>query len=199
MLRGESPIGVVLAGGRGVRMGGDKLTIQLKGRPLIEYPLAALKAVLDEVAVISKAGVRLPPLQGVVLWIEPDEPRHPLVGLVQALDLAGGRPILVCPADLPFVTPGLITRLIHTDPGGAPAVIAGHAGVAQPLLGCYQPVAGELLREAARKADEPVRRVIERIKPKVLNVEDPDELFNVNGPEDLLVAAGMLDQPKVKS
>ena len=31
----------VLAGGRGSRIGGDKALVQLGGRPLIAYPLAA--------------------------------------------------------------------------------------------------------------------------------------------------------------
>jgi molybdopterin-guanine dinucleotide biosynthesis protein A len=44
---------------------------------------------------------------GVILGggIEPDAPSSPLLGIVEALALAGDRPVLVCPADLPFVTP----------------------------------------------------------------------------------------------
>ena len=71
-------------------MGGSKLTVALRGRPLITYPLDALRAVLEEVAVIGKPDLRLPSLSGVMVWIEPQEPRHPLVGIVEALALAGG-------------------------------------------------------------------------------------------------------------
>ena len=173
-------------------MGGSKLTVHLQGRPLIEFPLQALRDVLDDVAVIAKPDVRLPPLPGVTVWIEPAEPRHPLVGIVEALALADGRPVSVCAADLPLVTPALIARFVHCDLHGAPAAIAACRGQIQPLLGNYQPAAAELLRADAVRATEPVRRVVAGIRPVHIEVNHPDELFNVNSPEDLLVAGGLM-------
>jgi len=175
-------------------MGGAKLTVALRGRPLIEYPLAALRTVLDDVAVIAKPDVELPALQGVMLWIEPEEPRHPLVGIVEALGLAAGRPVLVCPADLPCVTPSLVAGICQTSAEDAPAVIARHAGETQPLLGLYQPVAAALLADAARRAEAPVRASVDAIGPRHFEVRDAEELFNVNSPEDLLVARSILDR-----
>src|SRR5579871_3112980 len=108
MLRTQQPVGVILAGGSGRRMGGSKLTVALRRRPLIAYPLEAMRAVLNDIAVITKADVVLPRLSGVTVWIEPDEPRSPLLGIAESLALAGGRPVVVSPADLPFVTPAVI-------------------------------------------------------------------------------------------
>jgi molybdopterin-guanine dinucleotide biosynthesis protein A len=185
-------VGVVLAGGRGRRLGGAKAMVELCGWPLITYPLAALSAVLDEVAIIAKPDTRLPSLPGVTVWIEPHEPHHPLVGIVQALGLAEGRPVLVCAGDLPFVSPELVAELAVADPGDAPAVIAAHDGSQQPLLGCYQPAAALPLADAARRRD-PVRAAVASIGPGLLEVDDPELLFNVNAPEDLLQAAAILD------
>ena len=202
MLRQKQPIGVVLAGGLGHRMGGSKLTVKLHGRPLLSYPLEAMKGALDEVHVITKPDVKLPDLPGATVWIEPQEPRHPLVGVVEALALADGRPVLVCPADLPFVTPAFIRRLARAKPGRAPAVVAASNGVMQPLLGCYQHEAARMLADAARIGEAPVRETVAAIGPQLLEVEDPDMLFNVNSPNDLLLATAMLDRgayPKVKS
>ena len=196
MLRKKAPIGVVLAGGRGSRMGGDKLSVGLGGRPLLDYPLSALRIVLHDVAVIAKPDVTLPPVQGVAVWLEPEEPHHPLLGIVEALALADGRPVLVCPADLPFVTPGLIKALAGARAEGAPAVIATCRGQDQPLLGCYLPAAMPLLADAAYDGVAPVREVVASIGPQRLEVADPDELFNVNSPEDLLVASAMLSRPR---
>ncbi len=173
-------------------MGGSKLTVPLGGRPLIEHPLLALRQALGAAAVIAKPDVLLPPLPGVTVWIEPAEPRHPLVGIVEALALAEGRAVLVCPADLPFVTPILIDRLARADPAGAPAVIATAGGRTQPLLGCYQPAAAALLAPAAREALQPAQRAVAALDPVLIEVTDPDELFNVNSPEDLLIAQAML-------
>ena len=187
------PIGVVLAGGSGRRMGGSKATVQLRGRPLISYPLEALQRALREVTVIAKADTELPQMPGVTVWIEPTTPRHPLVGIVQALALAAGRPVLIVAGDLPFVTAELLGDLARSAPGAAPAVIAAWRGEVQPLLGCYQARALDLLRDAALRADMPLRNTIEGIEPRLFELPDPDALFNVNAPDDLLQAAAMLD------
>src|SRR5579859_7302314 len=137
--RKPAPVGVVLAGGDGRRMGGSKAIVNLGGRPLISYPVDAVWRGVGNVAVVAKFASELPPLPGLTVWIEPDEPRHPLVGVVHALELSAGRPVVVCAADLPFVTPDLVRDLAQADPGGAPAVVAGAKGGLQPLLACYRP------------------------------------------------------------
>lgn len=174
-------------------MGGSKLTVPLADRPLIEFPLQALRAVLDEVVVIAKPDVLLPALPGVAVWIEPATPRHPLVGIVEALARAEGRAVMVCAADLPLLTPALIERIVSCELKGAPAAIAAYTGQIQPLLGCYQPAAADLLRPFAQRACDPVRRVVAGLRPVHVEVTDPHELFNVNSPEDLLVAGALLD------
>jgi molybdopterin-guanine dinucleotide biosynthesis protein A len=184
---------VVLAGGLGRRLGGAKATVELSGRPLIWYPLQALTAVLSEVAVIAKADTELPSLPGVTVWIEPQTPRHPLLGIAEALGLAGGRPVLACASDLPFVTPELVASLARADAGGAPAVVAAADGALQPLLGRYEPEAVRLLAGAAAEG-EPARAAVAAIGPRLFEVADPDALFNVNAPEDLLHAAAILDR-----
>lgn len=212
MLETRRPVGVILGGGEGVRIGGSKLVVALHGRPLVAYPLAAMQQTLPDVAVIAKADVELPDLPGTMVWIEPDVPRSPLLGIVEALALAGGRPVLVCPADLPFVTPGLLAALAGSPEDGAPAVVASCDGVIRPLLGCYRPRAAALLADAARLAaggrrdDAAVRAAVDAIGPSRLEVVDAKQLFDVDTPDDLLQAAAMLDQgespgnqPNVKS
>lgn len=187
----SDPIGVILAGGQGRRMGGAKATVLLRGRPLISYPLAALSAVLAEVVVLAKADTVLPSLPGTTVWIESHPMHHPAIGIVQALGLAGGRSVLVCAADLPFVTPRLVRELARDDPGGAAVVVASARGALQPLLACYHPQAARLLRAGDER---PLREQIAELAPRIVEVEDPRELFNVNAPEDLLQASAVLDR-----
>lgn len=194
MLSRSQPVGAILAGGRGLRIGGDKAIVELAGRPLIDYAVDAVQQVLRQVAIVAKADTKLPTLSGVTLWIEPEAPRHPVVGIAQALALAGGKPVLVCAADLPFVTPELIRRLVKAKPGHAPAVVACTCGTMHPTLGCYQPRALDALAPAVSAASRPLRETIAALDPVLLEVDDPDELFNVNSPDDLLLAAAMLDR-----
>ena len=192
MRRLRQPIGVVLAGGSGRRLGGHKALVRLRGRPLITYPLEALRGALEEVVVLAKADTALPDLAGLTVWIEPDEPRHPLAGLRQALALAQGRPVLACAGDLPLVGAELVGQLGRVDPAGRPAVIATAGGRIQPLLGLYLPASAALLERVAQPGG-PLTASIEELGPRLVEVDDERALFNVNTPEQLLQAAALLD------
>jgi molybdopterin-guanine dinucleotide biosynthesis protein A len=163
--------------------------VHLRGKPLICYPLEAVQQVLGDVVVLAKPSTELPSLPGVTVWVEPEAPSHPLLGILHALSLAEGRAVLVCAGDLPFVTSATVERLASADPAGAPAVIAAAGGQTQPLLGCYQP---ETLDLVSLTVDRPLREMIARIGARTIEV-DPHALFNVNYPEDLLQAAAILD------
>ncbi len=195
----SKPVGAILAGGRGLRIGGEKAIVELQGKPLICYPVEAVQQVLTRVAIMAKTGTRLPRLPGVAVWIEPESPRHPLTGIAQALALAGGRPVLICAGDLPFVTPELIRRLVKADAGRAPAVVACAQERMQPLLGCYQPRALDLLADAARDGTGRVTDAVAALEPVLLEVDDPDELFDVDSPDDLLLASAMLDRRRAEA
>jgi len=199
----REPVGVILAGGRGRRLGGAKATILLAGRPLLAHPLAAMHAALDGagrepaggpvLAVVAKPGTPLPALGAVALWIEPREPSHPLVGLIRALEGAAGRAVLVCPVDLPFITPGTLRRLATSPSEGAPALLAAHDGIAQPLLGRWEPAALTGLRGALEAGDAlpAMRAVAERLGTRLTDV-GAGELENVNTPQDLARAQARL-------
>jgi len=175
-------------------MGAPKATAGLAGRPLIAYPLDALAAVCDRIAVVCKRDTELPPL-GAERWDEPDEPQHPIAGLRYALERAGSA-VLVCAADLPFVTPAAC-RLIATELSpGLKAAIASSDGRLQPLLGAYALEALELLRAAP--ADEPLTRTVESLPAARVEVE-PAITFNVNTPEDLAEAERRLRSRSAES
>jgi molybdopterin-guanine dinucleotide biosynthesis protein A len=183
---GKLPVGAILAGGRGRRIGGDKALIELGGRPLVQWPLRAMQQAVGDVIVVAKPDTTLPALAGVIMWREPAEPQHPLVGIVAALRAARGRSVLVCAADIPFVSVASLRGLAGADAQRAAAVVAvkrGGEGALQPLLARYEPGALALL-EAAVGEDAPLRATVEALG--VVRFEVPAiDLFNVNTPEDL--------------
>ncbi len=198
MNRGGPPVGLILAGGPGTRIGGGKPSVALHGAPLLHYPLRAMREVLVDVAIITKPQMELPRLEGTMVWVEPEHPAHPLLGISEALALAGGRAVLVCPADMPFVSARLLGELARADAEGRPAVLASCRGRPRPLVGCYLPAAAGVLAQAAQRA-APLDEVLELLTPKLVEVEDEVELFDVNTPDDLLLAAGLLDQRRAVS
>jgi molybdenum cofactor guanylyltransferase len=181
--RPDRVTGCILAGGLGRRMGAPKAAAELAGRPLISYPLAALAPVCERVVVVCKRETELPPVDA-ERWDEPDDPHHPIAGITHALERAGA-PILVCGADMPFVTSEVAALLAAELRPGMKAAVAFSDGRLQPLLAAYAPEALEVLRTAP--ADEPLTRTVESLMPIPVDVE-PEIVFNVNTPEDLAEA-----------
>ena len=153
----------------------------------MSYPLEALASVCERVAVVCKPDTDLPDLEGAERWDEPPEPRHPLTGIVHALERAHG-PVLVCAADMPFVT-GDACRTLLAAAAGSPAVVAVSEGVLQPVLGLYSPAALDALRQAPEGA--PLTATVEALDPARVALP-PAIVRSVNTPEDLAEAKNAL-------
>ena len=181
-------IGVLLAGGRGRRLGGrPKAAIEVAGRPLAAYPASALAAVCQRVAFVAKATSELPELPGVERWDEPPEPEHPVAGIVHALEQAG-EPVLVVGADMPYVTPDACASVLAGG-GTAPAAVAVAGGIVQPLLAVYAPAALEPLKNAI--PDGRLTDMVEALRPGRVAVP-PAIVRSVNTPDDLAAAEAEL-------
>ncbi|HET8813352.1 MAG TPA: molybdenum cofactor guanylyltransferase [Solirubrobacterales bacterium] len=180
------PIVAILAGGRSQRMGEPKPCVELGGKPLISYPIAAAQAAGLESWIVAKGNSELPSSDCPVL-IEPDEPRHPLLGVVTALRAARPAPVIALGADMPFLTAELLSRL-----GAAETTAAVEAeGRLQPLLARYDSGALEPL-ERALAAGEPATAALKGLDPEVIEVEGL-ACFNVNSPTDLERAERLLE------
>jgi molybdenum cofactor guanylyltransferase len=190
----SAPIGVVLAGGAGRRMGGDKATVELDGRPLLAYPVAALQAAVGEVAVVAKRETALPSGLDprVRVWIEPDEPRHPLAGVLHALRQAPGRALIVLAGDLPLVDRQTLRALAEVDARGSAGILPSAGGRLHPLCARYDPPALAGLERA--DFESPAQRIAEQLGMRVLEWPDERPFFNVNAPEDLLTASALLSR-----
>jgi molybdenum cofactor guanylyltransferase len=185
--------GAVLAGGRGARLGGDKAVAVLGGRPLVLRPLAALEDAGLVPFVVAKPSTRLPALTAAVV-LEPEEPTHPLLGVIAALRHSG-EPLVILGADFPFVPPEL-PRLLAAAP--EPLVVAAPGGEIQPLVARWAPALLPDLELALRR-EEPLRRTVADLGARLLGDRelaafgDPERaFFNVNRPADLARAAAML-------
>ena len=184
---------MVLAGGLGRRIGGEKAVVELRGTPLLLYPLRALQAVLAEVVVVAKRGSALPPLPGVPIWLEPDEPRHPLAGIVHALR---GRAL---PAGIdgpgardPRQRGDLPSSTRRSSSGSrAPTRAARPPSCRAPADGCSRCSRATARRRTRRSrprcGTDPLPSLsdaVAALEPCVLELDDELPFFNVNAPED---------------
>jgi molybdopterin-guanine dinucleotide biosynthesis protein A len=179
------PIVAILAGGRSRRMGRPKPSLELGGKPLITYPLSAARAAGLEPWIVAKRKSELPPT-GCRLLFEPDEPHHPLLGVVTALRAAQPAPILAVAADMPFVTGELLSKLAACES----AATVEAEGRVQPLLARYDGAALEPL-ERALAAGASATAALAELEPEAIAAEFP-LCFNVNSPADLERAEQLL-------
>jgi molybdenum cofactor guanylyltransferase len=193
----QRAIVAILAGGRGERIGGEKSMALLGGRPLIDHPLAAARGAGLETIVVAKRDTALPPLSEPVVY-EPELPRHPLCGVVAALEHATKRApapaVLLLACDMPFLTSPLLRWLAELD-GTAMASVDGRP---QPLLARCRPTHLNGLRRALVE-QRPLRAAIAELEPRILDERElsrfgsPERLcFNVNDEEDLALAESWL-------
>lgn len=198
-LSAPAAIVAVLAGGRGERIGGDKPTRALAGRPLIDYSLAAAREAGLEALVVAKGETQLPSRLAERVLVEPDEPRHPLCGVIAALEHAAQSSpapgVVLVGCDMPFLTAALLAWLAAAL---EPAVLLELEGRPQPLPACCRAEHLPLLREALA-TEAPLREALQSLAPAIVGERelayfgDPRRLcFSVNSAEDLATAERLL-------
>ena len=197
----------VLAGGRGSRLGGAKATADLGGRPLIAHVLHAALATGLPVFVVAKHNTPLPVLDVEILH-EPDEPHHPLTGVVAALRaLTADAPeeaLLALSCDTPFLTAELLGALANVNTNTTSSTIGGAValGASEATL---HPLPVKLPRSAlpqlerALAAQAALRATIAGLQPRLITTAelarygDPERLLlNVNDPAGLDRARSLL-------
>ena len=187
---GAPPLGALLAGGRGSRLGGAKAMAEVLGRPLLAWSLDALRQAVPDVVVIAKPETPLPPCDAPVHRDEPAD-FHPRHGIVSALRRARGRAVVVVPCDMPLVPPALLEVLLDVIEDGAPAAVPRTEGRVHPLCAAYAPEALAHLEKADR--DEPLTKTLEALGAVVLNADAAaDRMLNVNTRVDLALAEVLL-------
>jgi len=119
--------GLVLAGGRGARMGGvDKGLALLDGKPMVEHVLARLAPQVGSLIINANRNQDRYAAFGAPVW--PDEQpgfAGPLAGLQAGLHHCGTAYLATAPCDSPYLPHDLVQRLAQTLAGaGADLAVA---------------------------------------------------------------------------
>ena len=182
--------GLLLAGGSSSRMGTDKASVELEGRPLAVRVLEVLREVADDVVVASGDGERLGWLGAEqVADVVPDV--GPLSGLVAGLEHARRPLVAVLAVDLPFASAAVL-RLLAGLAGEHDAVVPVTDAGLEPLHAIYAAAAAPRLRAALESGERSLRGAlstvsVRRVEPHEWRPADPAGRFarNVNRPQDL--------------
>ncbi len=196
---------LILAGGLSRRMGRDKPSADLAGKPMIARVAERLRPQVGAMAINAPEGFAA----GIDLPLVPDTMAgHPgplagvLAGLRHAAAMTPGTPhLLTVPADTPFLPLDLVTRL--ESAAGAPdqIVLAASAGQVHPVVALWPlSLADDLEAWLADPGNRRLQAFIAR-HPSIAvdfpalatSVGNLDPFFNVNTPDDLATAERLLE------
>ena len=123
-------VGLILAGGRGSRMGGeDKGLVEFNGKPMVEHVLAALRPQVAEVLINANRNEEAYRQTG--CRVVPDAVAGfagPLAGVSAGMHAMTCTHVLVLPCDGPFVPAWLAQRLWTASAGKDDVIVAAHDG-----------------------------------------------------------------------
>jgi molybdenum cofactor guanylyltransferase len=176
---------VVLAGGRGSRLGGvDKPALVMNGRTLLDGVLDACGSAVAIVVVGPRRATAVP-----VHWVREDPPHTgPLAALAAGLAAvpAGAAVTAVLAADLPGLRQSTVRRLVAALTGDVDgALLVDGAGESQWLAGGWWTAA---LRDGLAALGEPAGRPLRALLGGLVAVRLPavgDEALDVDVPADL--------------
>ena len=192
-------LGVLLAGGRGSRLGAEapKALVPCAGRTLLERALATLTLCCDECVVVAPAGMTLP-VDPSLRVDDPPRSDGPFVPMVAGLLTRPYDEALVLAVDLPLVQPDALMALRKLR-AHALAVVPRPLGVAQPLAAWYSGAAREWLASLAASGERSVTAAVRALDPRWVEDRELEQLpggveawLNVNTPDELAAAEARL-------
>jgi molybdopterin-guanine dinucleotide biosynthesis protein A len=193
-------VGVVIAGGRSVRFGGEKAVAGLVGKPLLVWAARRLQKDCSAVAVNVRPGTETEALarsEGLTLLYDaPGDATGPLAGVKAGLTWAkeqGASALAVSPCDVPLLPDDLFARLIAA--AGSGAAMAETSEGHQPMCAIWPVSALEKVTAAlAGGAHPPTWLVLESIGATRVRFPTSDAFANINTRADLAVIAGKLER-----
>jgi molybdopterin-guanine dinucleotide biosynthesis protein A len=195
MSEGDKPLGVILAGGEGRRIGGGKPFVTLGGRPLITHVIDRLAPQCARLAVNANGPADGFTTLGLPVIADGGQSgQGPLSGILAAMDWAaaqGASWVLTAPVDTPFLPMDLAQKLAAVH---APIVLAATADGVHGTCGLWDIVLRDRLADALAGG---VRKVTafteaEGAVSVPFSDTDPHGFFNINSPDDLEAAKALL-------
>jgi molybdopterin-guanine dinucleotide biosynthesis protein A len=149
---------ILLTGGRSRRMGRDKATMEVEGRPLGMRPVEALGPLVAEVVVAGRA---LPGLEARVV-ADALPGAGPLAGVVAGLRVVRTPLAVAVACDMPSLVPAVVAMLLDTlraGPGLSAACCEGPRGL-EPLPLALRASAEGPLRAALERGERALREAV---------------------------------------
>lgn len=175
--------GIVLAGGRSLRMGRDKALLEINGRSLLEHQVEKLRRLgIADVVVAGREG----PVDGARCVPDRRPGLGPLAGLHAGLMAARREHCLVLGVDTPLAPEAALAVLAEAHlRSGCDATLLSHGDRCEPLIAAYRSALAALAGEVLAGEDRSLRALLRRIDWRGCPCDGPEALLvNCNTPDD---------------
>ncbi len=180
--------GLVLAGGKSLRMGQDKSLMHWHGKEQRYYMADLLKKVCTDVYISCREEQKDEIDKDYKTLPDNYNGAGPLIGILSAFKAYPHVAWLVTACDLPLLDLSTLQHLIHNRDVEAIATTfkSPHDGLPEPLITIWEPAGFEKLQSHIADGYTCPRKALMRNESnvKMLTAPNPDTLINANTPED---------------
>jgi len=188
----ENVTAIVLAGGKGKRLGQAKATLKLGDRTIIEDVVEQMAGIAGEVIVVtSNSQNDLPHNLNAKVFTDIQPGKSALGGVYTGLVKSSNQYNLVVACDMPFLNLELLKHMILLSPDVDIVTIKVGLNV-EPLHAVYSKGCIESIENMFAKDDLQVSHLLDEVKVRYIDEDELDEydphhlsFFNINNKTDL--------------
>jgi molybdopterin-guanine dinucleotide biosynthesis protein A len=193
---------IILAGGKGSRLGRDKALIEVGGMRLIEIQIKALKKIFPRIYISAKDARPYENLGAEVVLDEYDESAA-IVGLYSALRASAAEANFCVACDMPCIHGPLIGEMFQRL-GGHSAVVPESARGLEPTYAVYAKGCCEIARTLIEKREFAFKKLLSLSDALIIPrtevekiCEGVDPFVNINTQQDLREFQRKFGGPKI--
>jgi len=194
---------IVLCGGKSKRMGQDKGSMSLNGRPMILYILKTISHFADEIVLILRDDKQSDEYKklfknqilinniNIKIFTDTVKDQGPLGGIFSGLQHVVSNQAMVLPCDSPFVSEFFIKRMLELSKSTAyeSFVPKWSDGRLEPLHSIYKKDTQDIIQKLLEEDILDVKSYINKLNVKFIDVESLDptgrSFFNINQNKDI--------------
>lgn len=198
---------IILCGGMSTRMGQDKGSMLIEGKPMILHVIETVSDIVDEIVVVLRDAERVETYKNILEFMNLDfgvelkaglkfctditMDEGPLVGILTGLSHIKSNRALVLPCDSPYVSKSFILKMFQlSEDEEYDAVVPRYLdGKMEPLHSIYRKRSEGIIQKILENGFRDVRSLLSRSKVKFVDAESVDEtgrsFQNMNRAEDI--------------
>ncbi len=193
MKKYDNTAGLILAGGRAQRMGGqDKGLLQLNNHAMIEYVIAALSTQVATLMINANRNIQAYQQFGhPVIADQLTDFQGPLAGMVSAMQACQYDYIAIAPCDGPFISTDYVARLHAARSATGSKISVAHDGQRlQPVYALLDTSLSNSLLAYLATGERKIDHWYQQAGYCEADFADATELFvNINTPQELALAS----------